>query len=215
MGLEGIQTSRCPQRPPEAQEGCGLEQMCVEPAVPCCHAHGLCHSSQSRGTAIPSSKGAELPELTGCRNGKDGERCLPYLRGQIASSCGQIKNDGDGLEEGVRFPCKANRLSLFQRTLAAARLAFWAGNLLCRRGKSSRVDDVRAGTRVADFSLFAEYCFISPCRGCCCFLSAPARDGCPPARFPGLATGFAPVLECSFIGRLCLALMSCTALIAI
>lgn len=114
---------RCPQRPPEAQEGCGLEQMRVEPALPCCHAHGQLplqpkpwHSatlSPAAGTAIPSPEGAELPELPGCRNGKDGERCLPYLRGQIASSCGQIKSDGDGLEEGLRFPCKANRLSLF------------------------------------------------------------------------------------------------------
>lgn len=121
MGLEGIQGSRCPQHPPGAQEGCGLEQMRVEPALPCpwaaatpAKAVGLGHALACR-VALPSPApdSAELPDLTGWRNGKDGERCLPYLRGQIASSCGQIKSDGDRLQEGVCFPCKANSLSLF------------------------------------------------------------------------------------------------------
>lgn len=117
-----------------------------------------------------------------------------------------------GWRKAFACPAKQTRSPFSQRAPAAARLPSGQGNLLCRRGESRRVDDVRAGTRATDSSLFAEYCFISPCRGCCCFLSAP---WCPPAHVPGLATGFAPELECSSIGRLCLALVSCTALIAI
>lgn len=105
--------------------------------------HGLiCHVA----LPSPAPENEELPDLTGWRNGKDEERCLPYLRGQIASSCGQIKSDGDRLEEGVCFPCKADLLSLFPACSGSSQAAFWAGNLLCRRGKSRRVDDVRAGT---------------------------------------------------------------------
>lgn len=121
----------------------------------------------------PAPETPELPELPGCRSGKDGERCLPYLGGQIASSCGQIKSDGERLDEGVCFPCKANSLSLFPAYSGSSQAALWAGNLLCRGGNSG--EGVRDGR--------------------------PGQDGCPPAHLPGLATGFAPVLERCFIGR--------------
>lgn len=75
----------------------------------------------------PDPENAGLPDLAGCGNGKDGERCLPYLRGQIASSCGQIKSDGDRLEEGVCSPCKANSFSLFPARSGSSQAAFWAG----------------------------------------------------------------------------------------
>lgn len=55
MGLEEIQTSPCPQHPPEAQEGGGLEQMCVEPVCllcRACHPHGRL---PLRGTFQPKS----------------------------------------------------------------------------------------------------------------------------------------------------------------
>lgn len=162
VGLEGIQSSPSPQHPPEAQEGCGLEQMCLEPVCLPCHpspraAATPCHlpaKALGLGQGLschvelpsPAPDSAELPALSGWGNGRDGERCPPYLRGQIASSCGQIKSDGDRLEEGVCFPCKANSLSLFPARSGSSQAAFWAGNLLCRRGKSSRVHDVRAGT---------------------------------------------------------------------
>lgn len=108
---------------------------------------GLGHTLVCHVALLSSApENVELPDLAGWRDGKDGERCLPCLQGQIVSSCGQIKSDGDRLEEGVCFPCKPNSLFLFPAHSGSSWAAFWAGNLLCRRGKSERMDDVRAGT---------------------------------------------------------------------
>lgn len=124
---------------------------CAVPSVPMANCPTTASPSQSHRTQphtqlSPAPENMELPDLTSWRNGKDGERCLPYLRGQIASSCGQIKSDGDRLEEGIFFPCKANSLSPFPVYSGSGWAAFCSGNLLCCRGKSKRMDDVRAGT---------------------------------------------------------------------
>lgn len=222
MGLEGIQPSPCPQHPAEAQEGRGLEQMCVEPALPWlpspwtaatpCHlpatalglGHALSPGSRDRGAARPHRL-----------RGRRGRGALPAL--SAGPDCEQLRAD----KERWRW-AGGRRLLALQSKLALpfpSALRQQPGCLLGResslpRGKSGRVADVRAGTRVTDFGLLQSAALSHPAGVAAASYLPRQGKGVP----QHTCQPWPQVLLqhwSSFIGRLCLALMSCTALIAI
>lgn len=138
---------------------------------------GLAPLSLPRGAAVPSSgrRGAARPHR---RQEREGWGALPAL--SAGPDCEQLRADKERWRSAAGrhlLPLRSKPALPFPSALWQSQAAFWAGNLLCRRGKSWRVSDVRAGISVAHLSLLAQYCFISPCRGCCCFLSAPGQGG--------------------------------------
>lgn len=152
------------------------------PAIPMAACHTAAPPSQSPGTwpHAPLPRGAAVPSSS--KHGaarrhrleeREGRGALPAL--PAGTDCEQLRADKERWRSaaGRRLLPLQGKLSLFLAHSGSDQAASWAGNLLCCRDRNKRMDDVRAGTRVADFSLFADFCFISLPRGPLLLPSSP------------------------------------------